>query len=353
MEGASMATSWRTLAGRMKPATRAPWLTGGWLEMARLLLAFGLPFTMYVSTLAPTVYNLDSAELTTAVHSGGLVRATGYPLYLIVGRLWCSLPLGNVGFRMNLMSAVFAALTIAFGDRLLRRLAIPGWARFAGLGLLASSRYFWAMASTAEVYTLHTFMTVMVLLALMRFAERPSAGRLALCTLAVGLSFGNHVATVLLAPGCLWFVLRSAGRRALTPRALALAALGLAAGLSLYLYLTVVYLTEPEFNYAGRFVADGSFAAADLTTIEGMWWLASGKAFASVMAGYTLPQLVGEVGHFLAELVRAFVGLGIGPALVGFVALRRRAKPLAETRFCWPRVTGHSTRGCRGRVPRA
>ncbi len=300
------------------------------LELGRLALAFCLPFALYLSTVAPTVYNLDSAELTTAVYSGGLVRATGYPLYLIVGQLWVNLPLGDVGYRMNLMSAFFAALTIAVGDLLLRRLQVPGWARFASLGLFATSRFFWAMASTAEVYTLHTFMTVVVLTALVAFADRPTAGRLAACTLAVGLSFGNHVATVLLAPACVWFVVRTAGWGFLTPRVLGAAAAGLSAGLSLYLYLPWVYLGEPLFNYAGRYGADGRFIPVDLASAQGLWWLVSGKAFAGVMAGYTASQLVAETGHFLAELVRAFVGVGIGPALVGFVVLRRRSAPLAE-----------------------
>ena len=31
----------------------------------RTIFSFGLPFTLYLLTLAPTVYNLDSAELTT------------------------------------------------------------------------------------------------------------------------------------------------------------------------------------------------------------------------------------------------------------------------------------------------
>jgi len=168
------------------------------------------------------------------------------------------------------------------------------------------------------------------LLALMHFAERPSAGRLALATFAVGISFGNHVATVLLAPACVWFVLRTHGRRVFDARTLAAAAGGLVAGLSLYLYLTLVYLGDPAFNYAGQYGADGVFRPVDLTTIGGMWWLVSGKAFAGVMVGYKARELVGEFGHFLAELVRAFVGVGIGPAVVGLVALRRRAAPLAE-----------------------
>ena len=76
------------------------------------LLAFLAPLLLYRATMAPTLYNLDSAEFTTAAYTGGLVRATGYPLYLAVGRIWSRIPIGDVGFRMNLLSAVCGALTL-------------------------------------------------------------------------------------------------------------------------------------------------------------------------------------------------------------------------------------------------
>ncbi|MCJ7659917.1 MAG: DUF2723 domain-containing protein, partial [Anaerolineales bacterium] len=68
------------------------------------LVAFLLAFVLYILTLAPTIFNLDSAELTTAVATGGIVRATGYPLYLVLGSLWKFLPIGDLGYRMNLCS---------------------------------------------------------------------------------------------------------------------------------------------------------------------------------------------------------------------------------------------------------
>ncbi len=98
------------------------------LAVGRFVLAFLLPLALYLSTVAPTVYNLDSAELTTAAYTGGLLRATGYPLYLILGKLWSQLPIGDVGYRMNVFSAIFGALTLAIADLVLRQLAIAGWA---------------------------------------------------------------------------------------------------------------------------------------------------------------------------------------------------------------------------------
>jgi len=318
----------RSTASKRSPARSRPdsrWRREGWTTTA---IAFAAPFLLYLRTLAPTIYNLDSAELTTAAATGGLVRATGYPLYLLVGRLWSLLPLGDVGFRMNLLSAVCGALTVALAERILRRLGVGVWARLAALGLLATAQFFWALSLIAEVYTLHTAILAGVLLALLRWAERPTPGRLALATLLTGLGFGNHVATVLAAPGLVWFVLASHPRRALAPRSLALAAAGLGAGLAIYLYLPLLYSTAPTFNYVGWFDGSGRFEPVDLTTFQGLWWLVSGKVFADVMLAYTGPELVREVGHFGAELVRAFMVIGIGPGLVGIAVAWRRSRAL-------------------------
>lgn len=288
------------------------------------LVAFVVPLALYVATAAPTVYHLDSAELTTAAATGGLMRATGYPLYLVLGRLWCQLPLGDAGYRMNLLSAVCGALTLVLAARVLRRLGAGPWAIFGALGLLATARFFWSLSLIAEVYTLHTALVAAVLLALLHWAERPTPRRLGLATLVVGLALGNHMATVLLAPACLVYVLATAPRAALAPRSLLWAAGGLAAGLAVYLYLPWTYSGEPAFNYAGAYDDTGRFVPVDLTTWRGVAWLVSGRSFADRMAAYDAAAILAETARFGAELGRAFLGVGLGPALVGIWALLRR-----------------------------
>jgi len=142
-------------------------------------VAFGLPLGLYVLTLAPTIYNLDSAEFTTAAATGGIVRATGYPLYLLLGRVWSRLPIRDVGYRMNLFSAWHGALTVALAERVLRRLGVGPWAALGALGLLATAPFFWALSLIAEVYTLHTALMAAIILALLSWSEDPTPRRLA------------------------------------------------------------------------------------------------------------------------------------------------------------------------------
>lgn len=289
------------------------------------LVVFGLALSLYVSTLAPTVYGLDSAELTTAAATGGLVRSTGYPLYLLIGRAWSLVPIGDVGYRMNLLSAIFGALTLVVLDLCLRRLDVDPWARAGALGLLAVAHYFWALSLIAEVYTLQTLIQSLLLLALLAWHRRPSPGRLGAVGLLLGLGFSHHLATLFLLLGTTWYLLGA--RDKLDRRQLAAATLGMAVGCSFYVYLAWLFTTDPAFNYVGEYDGSGTFLPIDLTTPGGLWWLVSGQRFASEVWSGGGHQLVRQTMSFLTGLWRAFFAIGIGPGLLGAVLLARR-RPL-------------------------
>jgi hypothetical protein len=252
------------------------------------------------------------------------MRATGYPLYLLLGRAWLWVPVGDVGYRMNLFSAFSGALTIALTERVLRRLRVGPWGTFGALGLLVCATYFWALSLIAEVYTLHTALMGGLILLLLRWADDPVPGRLALIGLTMGLSLSHHAATVLLIPGCVWYVISVAPRRALAPRALFYLLVALLAGLSPYLYLPLRYRAGPAFNYAGHYDATGTFIPLNLQTAGDLWWLISGRAFTGQMLAYGGTELWREVGSFGVELWRAFFAIGIGPGLLGVAVLLRR-----------------------------
>lgn len=290
----------------------------------KALAAFGLPFILYSFTVAPTIYNLDSAELTTAAATGGLVRATGYPLYLLLGRLWSWLPIGDVGYRMNLFSAFCGALTVLLVERVLRRWQVGLWATLGALGLLATALHFWALSLIAEVYTLHTVLMLGLILSLLYWAERPTPRRLLGVGLMAGLGLSHHVATVLLLPGCAWYVVTVAPRQAFKPHMLFAALAGMGLGLSLYLYLPWQYGAAPAFNYAGLYDATGHFQPINLRSWEGLEWLVTGRAFAGQMLAYHGIELWREVVVYSQQLWRAFFAVGIGPGLLGLIVLLRR-----------------------------
>jgi hypothetical protein len=290
----------------------------------RGIASFGLPFMVYLLTLAPTIYNLDSAELTTAAYTGGLMRSTGYPLYLTLGHFWSKIPLGDVGYRMNLLSAIFGALTIFLGERILRRWRLGGLATFGALGLLATSTYFWGLSLVAEVYTLHTALMAGLILALLRWSDAPTPRRLAIVGLLGGLGMSHHAAMVLLIPGSLFYVLSTHPQKALTLQSLLAFCMAALVGLAFYLYLPVRFLAQPAFNYAGTYDANLIFHPVDLTSLKGLWWLVSGQAFKGAMLAYDPAGFWVQARQYLVQLGRAFFAFGIGPGLLGAVLLLRR-----------------------------
>jgi hypothetical protein len=117
-----------------------------------------------------------------------------------------------------------------------------------------------------------------LILALLRWREKPAPGRMLAIGIIAGLSLSHHAAAVLLIPGSLWMLAVTSPRALFSPRVVGAAILGLLLGLSSYLYLPLRYLSQPIFNYAGLFDANLRFQPVDLTSLEGIWWL-SGKVF--------------------------------------------------------------------------
>src|SRR6266540_4158557 len=109
-------------------------------------------FAVYVRTLAPSITYGDSPELTTAAYQLGVPHPTGYPLYMLLGHLFIGLiPFGEPAYRMNLLSAVFAAAAVGLiyllGLRIVRNRA----ASAAAALLYAFSLTFWSQAVITEV----------------------------------------------------------------------------------------------------------------------------------------------------------------------------------------------------------
>ena len=75
------------------------------------LLGAGV-FAVYAAGACRTIYVGDSGELVAAVHLLGIPHPSGYPLYVLLGKLWTLLvPIGSVALRMSLFSAAAGAAT--------------------------------------------------------------------------------------------------------------------------------------------------------------------------------------------------------------------------------------------------
>jgi hypothetical protein len=230
---------------------------------------------LYLGTLAPTVLpystpdTLDSPMLQAEVSALGVGHPTGYPTYMMLTHLFTYLPFGDQAYRVNLASAVFAALAVLVvylaGLRLGRR-AVAAAAGALAFGL---SEAFWSQAVIAEVYTFEALLVALVTLFALLWRDRRDDRYLLLTALLVGLSLTHHLTSVLLVPAVLAFVFLT-DRRVFSRTGLMLKSLGLLLlGLLPLLYLPIRALMHAPLNEADpstpwRFlllVTGGSFLA--------------------------------------------------------------------------------------------
>jgi hypothetical protein len=194
----------------MKPAALWPVLVG----------AAGL--AAYLRTLAPDLLYGDSAEFQALTYTLGLAHSTGYPLYLLLGRLVGSLPLGTPAWRINLFSALCAALTLSLLYLLALRLTRSHTAWHSQLSAalsclaLGCSYTFWSQAVVAEVYTPGLAFAALVTWLLWRWGQAPARRSQTLCwaALVCALGIGVHAMVGLLAPAAVVYVLQTLWRAA-------------------------------------------------------------------------------------------------------------------------------------------
>ncbi len=293
------------------------------------LSAVALPAIVYLRTMPPTVYGLDSAELSVGAYTLGLVHSPGYPLYLMLGKLFTLLPIGDVGYRLNLMSVVFGLTTILLVYVIARRLTGHEVIALAATLFLAFSWYFWTDAIVAEVYTLQATFTAGLLWLLLVWREGRDRRWLYAFAFVAGLSCANYPATVLIAPGLAAFVWLTDRRVLLDPRRLMALAGLFGLGFLVYLYLPLRYLAGPAFNYMGNYDAAGNFHPANLTDPVILWQTFTGGPFQGLMFGYSAGEAVRQAGHYLYFLWGNFLAVGLALGLVGLIHGWQRDRTVA------------------------
>jgi hypothetical protein len=286
-------------------------------------LATGLlAFALYLSTLAPTVlyYELpelrDSSMLQVRVAMLGIVDYTGYPTYTLLGNLFTYLPFGDVAYRVNLFSAVHAALAVGFlygiGYLLTRRI-VPSAAGAVAFGV---SPLLWSQAVVAEVYAMNTTFVAAILFVLFLWRDTRRDRYLLLACLLMGLSLTHHITSGLLLPAAFLFVGLVDWRKLVEWR-LALKGAGLfLVGLLPYLYLPV----RASMDYLPSGVVWGQPLVREYppNTFYGFYNLVSGGLWKERMWAFGpaelpdrvamyLNHLYGEVGQFHVALVLAGV----------------------------------------------
>ncbi len=304
---------------------------------------------VYASTLSPTVawrnFGEDSGDLLVASATLGIPHPTGYPLYVLLGRVASLVPLGATAFRINLVSALAGAAGVFFIARWALELAPAVSSSALALAALAGSLLYglslgaWSQSVVAEVYTLNVAFLAAILWALAR-SERTGDNRfLALAAYLLGLGLTNHLLVLAAAPA----VALVAGRRLISKSigvaGCVLLLLLVAWGVTLDAYLPIRASLGPEFSwgvpntperlwwvlsgaqYRGNFLARGWLAVGS-HLVPGRWWMDFGPGLLLLAGGLAAWGLTAARGRDGARgqspsQTEGAEGGAVGPAPAG------------------------------------
>jgi len=340
-----------------------------------------------VRTLAPDVLYSDSAEFQTLAYTLGMTHSTGYPVYLLLGRLLGFLPIGSPAWRINLLSAVGAGVTVACIFLLTRYVTRSRIGALLGCVALGLSYTFWSQAILAEVYAPGMAFLCLIVLLLWRWQETLKVsetvssqycgadfpvcrlGRLSslphtllpqpiekipetfrvlggndrnllFAALLAGLGLGVHAFVALIGPAAVIFVVWTLWSQRKAARqwgwSLVAAVVGLALGVGVYLlaYVLIDINNPPSSFYQVALVSSRStwgLEAADLDTpFERLVVTVTGVQWQDAM----FPEGAGHVWEALGPyaeqvLSREFSPLMILCAVLGLAVMGRVAPGLA------------------------
>jgi hypothetical protein len=278
---------------------------------------FILTLVLYLITSYPTVAYIDSGELAIVNWSLGIAHPTGYPLYTLLGHLFSLLPLKLIATQ-NLFGSVCTAFAVV-----LLFLTVAGIAERRPITMASTaiaslifgiSPLIWSQGVTNEVYGLHLLFISLMLW----FLSRPfSSRRLVMYSLVLGLSFGNHLSTILTVPAFLVYVFlnRSAVKR--VPRAIWLSVAVIALSATIYLYLPIRSSLDPLMDWG------------EPTNWASFYRHVSGWQYRVWMFDRGFSEIARQLGAFAVTIFEQFP-ISFWPfVLVGFWYGFRRFRPLA------------------------
>lgn len=284
------------------------------------IILFLSTFTVYLKFLAPSIFSGDSADVVIASYSLGIPHPPGFPVCTWIGHLFTLLPVGDIAYRVNLMSAFFGALVISLVYMIIRSLSPISEGDFAdhtsrlcaiiGSLSLAVSVSYWSQAEIAEVYTLNAFLIASMILLILTWVEKRDARLLYMFSLLFGLSLGVHAMNILFLLPIVAFLFLVDRNALLNKRTLfSMIALFSATGLLQISYLIIRAWQRPEYSYA------------DIRTMESFLYYITAKEYNNYLFSMSLPAGIAMYIDFLAK---NFSLIGMAMGAIGIVISLKR-----------------------------
>jgi len=227
------------------------------------ILIFILTFIVYAMTGYQDLTFTDNGELAASAVTLGISHPTGYPLFIILSHIWSIIPLGLTKIhQLNLFSALFASLSsvvVYFTTALILKnkskieelkleLVAMKFALIYSLGNLI-----WQQSNSLEVYSLHFFFLNLMIFLSFKLYFNFDIKILLTLFFTLGLSFTNHLTTILIVPSLLFLLIfdNKFKFRKLDKKVYLYGFSLFLIALSIYAYLPIRSSMDPLFNWGG------------------------------------------------------------------------------------------------------
>ena len=297
---------------------------------ALVFLASGVYFGLQA---CPTFYYWDSAELTAAVLASGVPHPPGFPLLLILARIWITVIPFDASGSLNLFSSFFAALGMSIWFAVIARVLKESMVHtgqsiiflFSLIPALVMgiSLTYGIQAARFEVYSLNfACFAVLILIALkMASADHISPWRYYAFFALIGLATGAHILTIALAiPGILLIVYSSSKR--INVRRI-VTGIALASLVMISQYLIIYYLAQhhPPLNWG------------DPSGLRNLYNYIFIQEFTATASSFSPGHIIGNLSFAISLLMNQFGVPGLILSVWGLIYLAkvkpRIALPLA------------------------
>ena len=228
------------------------------------VLTFLFALVLYTVTMCRTVFWWDSGELAANASILGIPHRPGFPIFVLLARVFGLVPAGGYFARVTFLSVLCAAATAGVVTFALLRLIFRRvrdsraglYAVLLAVGALVLTFTFWIQAVRTEVYALNALIVALLVLL---FAQADEAGgtdhRVIMrsfygAAFLFGLGLGGHHATLAAtAPAFAVLAAVILRRRVFHPGFLIAVLTLVSLGASIYLYLPIRAAQGPLLNW--------------------------------------------------------------------------------------------------------
>ncbi len=256
-------------------------------------------FAVYVYSLCPTIYLIDSGELAGASFTLGIAHPTGYPLYTLISYFFAHIP-GEPIKNLNLLSALFSIFASLLLYIILKQITKNAFAPGLITALFAFSPIIWRISITNEVYPLTVLFCVLLLFLLYSLKD---SRIFYFFMFLFGLSFTNHIIIFSLAiPLFLYIIIIYKP----SLKKILIGFLFTAIGISPYLYLIVRTLAGAEIAWGNTY------------NLQRLFWHITGRQYQVWMFSLSLTEILNNAKQGIIFHITNFLYVFIIFVFAGF-----------------------------------